>query len=154
MPFVSVPKDLSKVKTKVALNLTKRQLICFGAAAVVGIPAYIFTRGVIGNEGAALLMIALMLPFFLAAMYEKDGQPAEKIARNFIQARFVRPPTRPYRTENLYHYVQREVNNIGKQDKTAGKAAVRRTVAGKKGQGGASCNAHGAQRAKRKDQKA
>ncbi len=29
MPFVSVPKDLDKVKTKVALNLTKRQLVCF-----------------------------------------------------------------------------------------------------------------------------
>lgn len=42
MAFVNVPKDLSRVKTKVALNLTKRQLICFGAAAVVGVPAYIF----------------------------------------------------------------------------------------------------------------
>ena len=29
MPYVNVPNDLSKVKTKMALNLTKRQLICF-----------------------------------------------------------------------------------------------------------------------------
>ena len=27
MPYVPVPKDLTKVKTKVAFNLTKRQLI-------------------------------------------------------------------------------------------------------------------------------
>ena len=30
MPFVPVPKDLARVKTKVAFNLTQRQLICFG----------------------------------------------------------------------------------------------------------------------------
>ena len=29
MPYVPVPKDLTKVKTKLAFNLTKRQLICF-----------------------------------------------------------------------------------------------------------------------------
>lgn len=29
MAYVPVPKDLNKIKTKLALNLTKRQLICF-----------------------------------------------------------------------------------------------------------------------------
>ena len=42
MPFVPVPKDLTKVKTKVAFNLTKRQLVCFGLGGLVGIPAYLF----------------------------------------------------------------------------------------------------------------
>ena len=28
--YVPVPKDLTKIKTKVAFNLTKRQLVCFG----------------------------------------------------------------------------------------------------------------------------
>ena len=112
--FVNVPKDLSKVKTKVALNLTKRQLICFSCAAVVGLPVYFISRGAIGNSGAVLLMMALMLPFFFLAMYEKDGQTAEKIARNIIRARFARPPTRAYKTENLYDYLQKEVQNIGK----------------------------------------
>ena len=36
MAYVSVPKDLTKVKTKVAFNLTKRQLICFGSGAAIG----------------------------------------------------------------------------------------------------------------------
>lgn len=35
MAFVSVPKDLTKVKNKIILNLTKRQLICLGIAAAV-----------------------------------------------------------------------------------------------------------------------
>ena len=31
MPYVNVPNDLSKIKTKMAFNLTKRQLVCFGS---------------------------------------------------------------------------------------------------------------------------
>ena len=43
MPYVPVPKDLTKVKTKLAFNLTKRQLVCFSGAAAVGLPAYLFS---------------------------------------------------------------------------------------------------------------
>jgi len=102
MPYVNVPNDLSKVKTKVAFNLTKRQLICFGGAALIGIPTFLITRTVIGNSAALFLMIGLMLPAFLLAMYEKDGLPAEKVARNLIRSRFLWPGTRPYRTNNFY----------------------------------------------------
>lgn len=108
MPFVPVPKDLTKVKTKVALNLTKRQIICFSLGALVGVPTYIFTRGVIGNESAVLLMIGLMLPFFFFAMYEKDGQPLEKVLKNFIHTTFIAPQTRPYQTDNLYAALERQ----------------------------------------------
>ena len=39
MPYVNVPNDLSKIKTKIAFNLTKRQLVCFfGGAAPCGSP--------------------------------------------------------------------------------------------------------------------
>ena len=55
MPYVPVPKDLTKVKTKLAFNLTKRQLICFSLAGLVGLPVYFFTRGAIGNSAAVLL---------------------------------------------------------------------------------------------------
>ena len=44
MAYVPVPKDLSKVKTKVALNLTKRQIICFAAALILGLPLTAFIR--------------------------------------------------------------------------------------------------------------
>ena len=33
MAYVPVPKDLTKVKTKVMFNLTKRQLVCFSGGA-------------------------------------------------------------------------------------------------------------------------
>ena len=93
MPYVNVPNDLSKIKTKMAFNLTKRQLVCFGSAGAVGIPAYLLTRGTLGNTGAMFLMLGIMLPAFLLAMYEKDGLPFEKVVRNIIRA---------YRTENIY----------------------------------------------------
>ena len=50
MAFVSVPKDLTKVKNKIIFNLTKRQLICFGIAAAVGVPFYFLTRGIMKME--------------------------------------------------------------------------------------------------------
>jgi hypothetical protein len=124
MAFVSVPKDLSRVKTKIALNLTKRQLICFGTAAVVGIPAYLFSRGAIGNQTGALLMIAVMLPFFFLGIYEKDGMPAEKILRNYIRTRFAWPGKRPYKTENLYEILAQEGKKYARQSKTTAKTAV------------------------------
>ena len=54
MAYVPVPKDLSKIKTKLAFNLTKRQLVCFSSAAAVGLPAYLFSRGSIGNSAATV----------------------------------------------------------------------------------------------------
>lgn len=107
MPYVQIPKDLTKIKAKVAFNLTARQIVCFGGGALLGIPAYFLTRGAFGNEGAALVMIGLALPLFLFGIYEKDGQPLEKRLGHFIRARFFWPSTRPYRTENLYAALER-----------------------------------------------
>ena len=75
MAYVPVPKDLTKVKTKVALNLTKRQLIFFSLAAVVGVPLYLLAKKPLGSSVSAILMVTVMLPFFFMAMYEKDGLP-------------------------------------------------------------------------------
>ena len=48
-----------------------------------------------------LLMIALMLPFFFLAMYERDGLPAEKVLRNILRATILTPRVRPYRTDDI-----------------------------------------------------
>lgn len=118
MAYVPVPKDLSKIKTKLAFNLTKRQLICFSAAASVGLPAYLLTRGALGNSAAMLLMIGLMLPFFFFAMYEKDGLPLEKVLKNIIRTCFLYPRVRPYKTENFYALLsEKEAKPIAETDK-------------------------------------
>lgn len=109
MAFVSVPKDLTKVKNKVVLNLTKRQIICLSAAAAIGLPFYFLTRNVIGTSNAATGMVLLMLPAFLFAMYEKDGLPLEKILWNIITVKIRNPAIRRYEVENLYEMQERAV---------------------------------------------
>lgn len=79
MAYVPVPKDLSKVKTKVAFGLTKRQLICFGAAALIGVPLFFLLKDIIPLTAAMFLMVLIMVPGFLFAMYERNGQPLEAI---------------------------------------------------------------------------
>lgn len=124
---VAVPKNLSGIKTKVAMNLTKRQLVCFGSAGAVGIPFYIFTKGVIGTQASALIIVALMLPFFFLSMYEKDGFPAEKILYFMLRQKILTPGIRPYKSENLYRQLEekermkKEVRYL--EEKAAGRNA-------------------------------
>ena len=101
MAYVTVPKDLSKIKTKVAFNLTKRQIVCLGAALLVGLPLFFLLKGSAGTTLAAMAMIVVMLPCFLFAMYERHGQPLEVVVKNIIQTKFTRPKERPYQTENF-----------------------------------------------------
>lgn len=103
---VEVPKKLDGIKTKVALNLTKRQLICFSSATVIGVPLYLGTRNTIGTEAAAILMILVMVPLFLLAMYERDGMPAEKILKLMIRQRYILPGIRRYKSENLFRQME------------------------------------------------
>ena len=50
MAYVPVPKDLSKVKTKVAFNLTKRQIVCFAAALIIGLPLFFLLKDSTGTR--------------------------------------------------------------------------------------------------------
>lgn len=138
MPYVPVPKDLSRVKNKIAFNLTRRQLVCFALAGAVGIPFYLFSRSAIGTDAAALCMIGLMLPFFAVGMYEKDGQPLEKIIFHYVRARFLWPSVRPFKTHNLYAALERQaqIDKEVRKLEAAGKAARPVRAAKKAGQTG------------------
>lgn len=115
MAFVSVPKDLTKIKNKVVLNLTKRQIVCLVIAAAVGLPFYFLTRKYIGTSNAATGMVLLMLPAFLFAMYEKDGLPLEKVLLNIINVKLKRPAVRRYEIKNVYEMEERKT--VAKQKK-------------------------------------
>ena len=108
MAYVPVPKDLSKVKTKVAFNLTKRQIICFAVALILGLPLFFLLKDSAGTSLASVVMIAVMLPCFLFAMYEKHEQPLEVVAKHIIQTKFIAPKERPYQTQNLYAVLERQ----------------------------------------------
>ena len=108
MAYVNVPKDLTKIKSKVLFNLTKRQLLCFGLAALMGVPLFFLSKGSMGTTPAALCMILVMLPFFLLSMYERHGQPLEVMAGQVIRCMFLRTKERPYQTNNFYAALERQ----------------------------------------------
>jgi len=129
MAYVSIPKDLTAVKTKFVLGLTKRQAVCFGGAALTGVPFFFLLKSFMPVNVAALLMVVVMLPWFMFAMYERNGQPLEKYLRYVISVRFLKPAVRTYQTNNIYAALERqaklneEVQEIvsGKKTKTGSK---------------------------------
>ena len=106
--YIAVPRDLTKVKSKVMLNLTKRQLICFSLAALIGVPSFFLLRKVGDSTFAAMGMMVLMMPMFFVGMYQKNGEPLEVILAHFIQANFLRPKVRIYQTDNYYAALHRQ----------------------------------------------
>ena len=84
MAYVNVPKDLTKVKTKVLFNLTKRQLICFGSGALIGVPLFFLLKGSIGTSPAAMVMMVVMIPAMLSAV---GGRHPQHLPRVFPEAK-------------------------------------------------------------------
>lgn len=125
--YIPVPRDLTRVKSKILFNLTKRQLICFGTAALIGVPLFFLIKRSGNVSLATMVMMIVMLPLFLLAMYEKNGQPLEVIVKQFIQAKFIRPKIRPYQTINYYdalirqNKLEQEVERIAFSKKSTGK---------------------------------
>lgn len=111
MAYVPVPKDLTRVKSKFLFNLTKRQVVCFGLGALVGVPLFFLTKGALGVSMAVLLMIIAMLPFFMFALFERHGQPLEVLLMHYVRARFIRPRTRVYETQNFYAAIEQNTRN-------------------------------------------
>ena len=108
MAYVSVPKDLTRVKSKVIFNLTRRQIVCFGGGALIGVPLFFWLRPGLGASPAAICMMLTMLPFFLLGLYENNGRPLEKVLRDVVDTLVRRPKTRPYRTNNVYGALMRQ----------------------------------------------
>lgn len=108
MAYVTVPKDLSAIKTKVMFNLTKRQLICFSIASVVGCCVYYACNSLTDSSNALTFMIITMFPFFFVGMYEKNGQPIEVIALQVYQVKYGTAKYRPYKSSNIYALLEEQ----------------------------------------------
>ena len=106
--YISVPRDLTKVKSKAFFNLTKIQLICFGTAVLLGVPSFFLMKSAVAVNIAVMGMMVIMMPFFFLAMYERNGQPLEVILDHMVQARFKRPRIRPYKTDNRYAAIMKQ----------------------------------------------
>ena len=107
-------------------------LLCFTPAVLLGVPLFFLLKESAGNSTATLCMMMVMLPFFLLAMYEKNGQPLEVILKQMIETKFIRPKNRPYQTNNFYEALARqrdlemEVKRIVQNRKNGGKGKTHR----------------------------
>lgn len=106
--YISVPRDLTKVKSKIIFNLTKRQLICFSLAALVGVPSFFVLKNITENISAATLgMMFIAMPFFFFSMYERNGQKPEVVLKHIYETKIKKPKVRPYKTDNYYAALKR-----------------------------------------------
>ena len=58
----------------------------------------------------SMVLLAVSVGMTLLAMYEKNGQPLEKVIRHIVDACFIRPKQRPYQTNNFYTLLERQDN--------------------------------------------
>ena len=69
MAYVPVPKDLTRVKSKLVFNLTKRQIICFSLGALAGVPLFFLTKGAV----ARVLELEVYADKALMVRFSADG---------------------------------------------------------------------------------
>lgn len=117
MFYIPIQKDFSNVKTKVAFGLTKRQLICFGLGAVIGIASYFLLKNRVPSDIAGVVMILMMLPFFVFGQYEKNGMPLEVIIKNVIKEKYLRPQIRVVKTEPLITGIMQTAEYVKEAEK-------------------------------------
>ncbi len=108
MAVVIINKDFSRIKKKVALGLTRRQLICFLIAGIMGFLFYFLTRKTLGTTISLTIMIFLVMPVFFVCQYEKNGRYLEEILRDIVRTK-TRPGKRTYCSLNIYHWLDSEV---------------------------------------------
>ncbi len=80
------------------------------SAILIAFASYSFKAFSIAFLSAGGLPPLRPLALFLAAMYEKNGMPFEKVVKMVIKTRFVRPKIRKYQTENVYEYAVKQEN--------------------------------------------
>ena len=73
MAYVTVPKDLTKIKSKVMFNLTKRQLLCFVRGGGYRATAILLTKDSAGTTTAALCMVLPCCPCSYSLCTRRTG---------------------------------------------------------------------------------
>ena len=120
MAYVKVPKDLTKVKTKVALNMTKRQLIGFSIAGLIGFPVYMLCKNVLSTDISMIVMSIAVLPVLFATLYEKDNLPFEKHLAYILKFHKSKK-IRIYKAKSIYHTKRIKKQDAGSKNKANGR---------------------------------
>ena len=120
MAYVKVPKDLTKVKTKVALNMTKRQLIGFSIAGLIGFPVYMLCKNYLSTDISMIVMSIAVLPVLFATLYEKHNLPFEKHLAYILKFHKSKK-IRIYKAKSIYHTKRIKKQDAGSKNKANGR---------------------------------
>ena len=129
--YISIPRDLGRIKSRFLLGLTGSQILHILAGAAIGVPLFFLTRGSIGNGPAMLMLFVSVAPFAFLALYEKDGQPARKWIYLILRHK-IYPRIRVYKTQNFYSKINLLVKEGVFEQKQKTKTSSTKTKAGKK----------------------
>ena len=124
MAYVPAPKDLDKIKTKVAFNLTIRQLIGFAVAALIGIPVYLTVKKYLPNDVSTIFLLVSTLPIFYITFFDKDGLTFEKYFKYYYLHKFYQPQRRV--RKEVYLEEKRKANAKLKSDSKTTKKGQQR----------------------------
>ena len=121
MAYIKVPSDLSKIKNKVAIGMSARQLICIGAGLAVAVPVILIVRIVMEMESnmALVIFMVTLAPFAAFAFFERDGLFLEHFLRYRLRKMFFYPRRRLYKQENRYAFMiwtQKQITERKKKD--------------------------------------
>lgn len=123
MAYVKIPKDLTKVKTKVALNMTKRQLIGFSIAGLIGFPIYMLCKNFLSTDISMIVMSIVVLPVLFVTLYEKDNLPFEKHLAYILKFHKSKK-IRLYKAKSIYHTEKIKKQNTGSKKVTGRRKKV------------------------------
>lgn len=82
--YVKIPKDLSLIKQKFILGLTKRQAISFGIGAVMGFTAFYICNTTINFQAACFALGIFAFPAIFCGIFNKNGMHFEQIVKLMI----------------------------------------------------------------------
>jgi len=106
--YVRVPKDLNDLKEKFMLNLTKRQVVCFGIGLAMGLPVFFFARQSMSTSNAIGIMGIVAAPAIICGLYKKNGIYFEQHIKFMIEF-FRKPKKRYYKTTNIYRCIENHI---------------------------------------------
>ena len=113
MASIDITQDFSKVKKIVSgTGLTKRQIIAFISGGAAGLPVYFLLKNKfqLDVSMAMIGLVAVAGSIIYLLLYEKDGMHIERHISFYYETYFVRNTDRPYKTQNLYEFMQKEQN--------------------------------------------
>lgn len=113
---VPIPKELKTIKSKLFFGLTKRQLIGFSSALVIGFPVFLLLKN-FNLEIALYGLFFTAFPVIFGTIFTKDGMPAETWIKLYLEYKYLNPQRRYFKVSKKNAKVAAERNMMHEKRK-------------------------------------